>query len=168
MAKYTELLLKAMILLMFFISLMRIRYLWKTNKIADKASDLLFRNRDGDWSILLFILLVMNKSRFDHYKLSFTPILRHFYLIIVIIFIVYSVLQLTQFVLLSKTTIISQEANIAYEEIQEVIVKRHLHGYKFNIKYLDQSKKKKHNFVASKKQKERIESRFIEENVNIV
>lgn len=168
MSKYTELLLKAMILLMFFISLMRIRYVWKINKAAKNDSGFLFRNRDGDWSILLFILLVLNKSRFEHYKLSFTPILRYFYLIIVVMFIVYSILQLTQFVLLTKRAIITQEATIDFNQVKELVVKRHLHGYKFMIMYMDQEKKRKHSFVASKKHKKVIEKGFREENVNIV
>ncbi len=168
MSKYIELLLKAMIVFMFGISIMRIYYIWVISKTDDRESNIMFRNQEGDWTIVLFILLIMNKSRFDQYKFAFQPFLRNFYAIIVILFIVYTILQLTQLIVLTKDSLMTQEVVVNKSDLVGYAVGRRFYGYKFTIIYMKKEKKKKLLFFTTKKNKEVIEKRFKEYNVNIV
>ena len=161
-------LLKIMMLLMFWISIMRVRYIWKINKTGESGASVMVRNQEGDWSMLFFVLLVMNKARFDHYKLSYDPLLRYFYPIIVGLFVVYCILQLTQFVSLTKDSLITQEANVDWADIGQYKVKKQLYGYKFTVDYIRKDKPKYLCFTTTRKNKEIIEMRIQEQNVNIV
>lgn len=145
---------------MFWISLMRVRYIWIINKANNKDSNFTFRNQEGDWSILFFVLLVMNKSRFDNYRLSYQPLLRHFYVIIVGLFVIYCILQLTQLVVLTKNALITQEVTIGNSAIEQYAVKKQMYGYKFTIDYIKKDKKKHLSFFTTRKNKQIIEKRF--------
>lgn len=153
---------------MVWISAMRIRYIWIINKTDDKANNIVFRNQEGDWSLLFFILLVMNKERFEHYKFSYQAILRHFYSIIVALFVVYALLQLTQFVVLTRNSLMTQETTVASSHIKDYSVKKHLYGYKFRVTFMKKDKARTLSFFTRKKDKEVIEKRFKAMNVNIV
>lgn len=157
-----------MILLMVWISLMRIRYIWIINQTDNKDANISFRNQEGDWSILFFVLLLMNKSRFDHYKLAFQPILRHFYAIIVGLFVVYAVLELTQYIVLTNNALITQEVTIESHDLVSYTVKKRLYGYRFTVTYKKNEKERKLSFWTAKQNKEAIEKRLEEYNVNIV
>lgn len=153
---------------MFFIAIMRIRYIWIISKVNDKETNIMFRNQEGDWSILFLILLILNKSRFDQYKFSYQPILRHFYLIIVALFVVYSVLQLTQFVVLTRSSLITQEVTLESSHIKGYSVKNRFYGCKFIVTFTEKEKIKKLSFFTTNKNRAVIEKRFKEQNVNIV
>lgn len=153
---------------MVWVSAMRIRYIWMINKTDDKDNNIIFRNQEGDWSLLFFILLIMNKERFEHYKFSYQPILRHFYSIIVALFVVYAILQLTQYVVLTRHSLMTQEATIQGGHIKGYSVKKQLYGYKFKVAFMKGEKTRTLSFLASKKDKELIEKRFDVLNVNIV
>lgn len=168
MSRYLELLLKLMIVLMFWISLMRIRYIWMIRKTDDKEKNFVFRNQEGDWSIFFFILLVMNKSRFEHYKYSYQPILRYFYTIVIALFVVYAILQLTQFVVITRNALMTQEGTTEKSHLKNYSVKKQFYGYKFKVTIIKKEKARSLSFFTSKKNKEVIEKRFKELNVNIV
>lgn len=153
---------------MAWISIMRLRYLWTISKNNNKESGFIFRNQDGDWSILLFFIVVMNKSRFDGFKLSYNPFLRYFYTIIVGFFIVYCVLQLTQFILLNKTSLMTQEETVDINGIQQYALKKSLYGYKLTVHYTKKDKEKSLSFFTSNKNKEVIKERFKELNINVM
>lgn len=153
---------------MAWICLMRIRYIWIFNKTGNKESNITFRNQEGDWSILFFVLLLINKSRFDHYKFAFQPILRYFYMIIVGLFVVYFILQLTQYMMLTTDALIAQEVTIKKNDLTAYAVKKWFYGYKFTVTYMKNEKEKKVSFFTTKNNKEVIEKRFKEYNVNIV
>ena len=153
---------------MFWISIMRIRYIWIINKTNGRESDFTFRNQEGDWSIFFFVLLIMNKSRFDQYKFAYQPLLRHFYAIVIGLFVVYFVLQLTQLVVLTSDSLITQEGTIKSSNIKGYSVKKHIYGYKFKITFLKKEKQRTLSFFTTQKNKEAIEKRFQGLNVNIV
>lgn len=161
-------LLKLMILLMFWISIMRIRYIWSIYKVDHRAHNLIFRNRDGDLSIILFFLVLLNKPLFDRYKLSYEPILRYFYIIVMGIFVASSILQLTQLVVLTKSGLLTQQDRINRAQLKSYSIRRNIYGYKFKVNYIKKDKEKSLTFVVGQKNKAIVEQRFKKLNVKIV
>ena len=128
MSKYLEPLLKIIVVITIGMILMRIRYIWS---IFKKESQYIFRNREGDLlTVIFFLLIVMNKSRFQGYKLSYQPFLRHFYPIVIGLFIAYCLHQLTQVVMLTKTSLISPQAVVENADIVKCEIKKRIYGYK--------------------------------------
>lgn len=169
MSKYLEPLLKIMILLMSWVSIMRMHYMWVLGKIEDKEDLITIRDRDGDISILIILLLVMNKSIFDRFKYSFQPLLRHFHIIVIVMFIAYCILQLTQFVVLTKKTLVTTQGTTWQSDLKGYEVKKHLYGYKFIVYYMNKKDKKVDlSFITSRKRKQSVENRLQALHVNIV
>ena len=153
---------------MFWILIMRGRYIWSIRKVDNKGSYFMFRNTDGDLSIILFFIVVLNKSMFERYKLAYQPILRYFQVIILGMFIAYCILQLTQLVVITKTSLITQQATISSSQINQCSVSKRLYGYKFDINYIKKDKTKSLMFITSRKNKEIIEKRIEQLNIKIV
>ncbi len=169
MTKYMDPLLKILILTMFWVSVMRIRYIWTINKTGYKEPNLIFRNQEGDWTSILYIFIIItNQSRFDKFKVSYQPLLRHFYMIILGLFIINVVLQLTQFIVLTKTALITQGAIINGGDIKRYVVKKQIYGCKFIVDYTNKGKNRELSFRTTSKNKEVIEKRLQELNIKIV
>jgi len=158
--------LKIIIVLTIGMLIMRIRYIWS---ILKKESQYIFRNREGDLLVLVFLLLiVMNQSKFKGYKLSYQPFLRHFYSIIIGLFIAYCLHQLTQIVVLTKTTLISPQGMIENEDIIKCEMKKKIYGYKVTVFYMEKDKEARQILIMGKKNKEKMEQIGKKHNVNIV
>lgn len=153
---------------MVWLGLMRIRYIWTISKAADKESNLIIRNRDGDFSVIIFLIIILNRSLFDRYKLSYQPILRYFHLIAIGMFIGYCLLQLTQFVVIRKTGLISQQGTIKREEINHYSMKKKVYGYKVNLSYTKKAKTKNLMLIMGKKNLGLLEKKFKELDVKFV
>lgn len=165
MSKYMEPLLKIIIVLTIGMLIMRIRYIWS---IVKKESQYVFRNREGDLLTLIFLLFVMNKSRFQRYKLSYQPFLRHFYTIVIGLFIIYCLHQLTQIVMLTKTSLISPQGVIEYKDMIKCEMKKKIYGYKVMIYHMKKNKEVGQILIIGKKNKEKIEQIWKKHNINIV
>ena len=168
MTRYMDLLLKIMILVMAWLSIRRIYYMWIINKAGYREPNFIFRNLEGDWTIIFFVLIIINQSRFDKFRLAYQPLLRHFYTIMIGLFIINLVLQLTQFIVITETSLISQEAVINNEDIRQYKVKKTIYGYRFIIDYSNQEKERSLFFNTSTKNKDIIEKRFKELNIKFV
>jgi len=166
MSKYMEPVLKIIIVLTIGMIILRIRYIWS---ILKKESQYIFRNREGDFMVLIFLLLIiMNQSRFKGYKLSYQPFLRHFYAIVIGLFIAYCLHQLTQVVVLTKTTLISPQGMIENKDIIKYETKKRIYGYKVTIYYMKKDKKAHQILMMGKKDKEEMEQIGRRHNVNIM
>ena len=165
MTKYMEPLLKIVILCMTGVVILRIRYIWSMLK---QESQFTFRNREGDLSIIIFFLLVMNKSRFQRYQLSYQPLLRYLYAIIVGLFLAYCMLQVTQIIKLTKQTLISPQGIIENEAIDKCTMQKHMVGYKIMVYYMKKGKETCLTLMVSGKNKDILEKMLKERNVNIV
>lgn len=165
MTKYMEPLIKVIILLMIGMLIMRIRYLWS---IFKQKSQYVFRNKEGDLSIVIFFLLVMNRARFQKYELSYQPLLRYLYPIIVGLFIAYCFLQFTQIVILTKNELISSQGIIENQSIVKYNIQKYMYGYKITIFYMKNNKEMHINFMVNKKNKEILDTILAKRNVNIM
>lgn len=148
--------------------IMRIRYIWLISKVDDKDSNYIFRNREGDLSVVVFFIVILNRSIFDRYKLSYQPILRYFYIIAIAMFIAYCILQLTQFVVVTKTGLMTGQGTINNGDINQYSVKKQLFGYKLHINYRKKDKNKNVVLILGRKNKEIIEDKFKKINVKFV
>lgn len=160
-----EPLLKIVILLMSGAVIMRIRYIWSMLK---QESQYRFRNQEGDLSIIIFFLLVMNKSRFQRYQLAYQPLLRYLYPIVVGLFIAYCILQMTQIMMLTKTTLVSPQGVVNNQDINKCIIKKYMYGYKMTVYYMRKEKETHLSVMMSKKNKDPVEKILRERNINIV
>lgn len=165
MTKYMEPLLMIVIVLIAGMVLMRIRYLLSIYK---KESTYTFRNQEGDLSIVIFFLLVMNRSRFQRYALSYQPLLRYLYPIIVGLFIAYCLLQLTQIVMLTKTALVSPQGIVETQDIKSCSIKKYMYGHKMTVNYIKKEKETHLTLMIGKKNKEKVEEFLEKSNINIV
>lgn len=165
MTKYMEPLLMVIILLVSGVVIMRIRYIWSIFKQEPQYT---FRNQEGDLSIIIFFLLVTNRSRFQRYELSYQPLLRHLYSIIIGLFIAYCILQLTQIIMLTRTALISSQGIVANQDINRCTIKKYMYGYKMTVYYMKKDKETQLSLMMSKKNKDIVEKILRERNINIV
>lgn len=159
-----EPLLMVIILLISGMVIMRIRYIWS---IFKQESQYTFRNQEGDLSIIIFFLLVTNRSRFQRYELSYQPLLRHLYSIIIGLFIAYCILQLTQIIMLTRTTLISPQGIVANQDIKKCTIQKYMYGYKMTVYYTKKDKETHLSLMMSKKNKDTVEKMLRERNINI-
>lgn len=143
---------------------MRIYYL---GSIFKKEYQYIFRNREGDLLALIFLLFIlMNKSRLQGYKVSYQPLLRYFYPIMLGLFVVYCFHQLTQIIVLTKIGFISWQGIIKNKDIIKCEIKKSIYSYKVVIYHSKKGKKVRQVFIIGKKNKERLEEASKKENIN--
>ncbi len=157
--------LKIMIFLVAGMVLMRGYYLWS---LRGKKSKYTFRNQDGDLTILLIILFIINRSSLQRYSLSYEPILRYLYPILIALLIGYCFLQLTQIIMIADTKLITPQGIIERENIKEYKIKKSLYRYKMIVYYMKKGKEAHLTFFVSKKDKKMITHLVELENINIV
>ncbi|NLI90307.1 MAG: hypothetical protein GX366_07915 [Epulopiscium sp.] len=168
MSKYLDPLVKMLIILTAFLSLMRVRYIWQISKLRNEENKLIIRDREGDSAIIIIFLLVINSSIFDKFKYSYQPILRHLHAIIIVMFLIYSIMQFTQILILVDRKLYTPQDVVDIGEIKKCKIKKHLISYRISLHYTKGKKDKKLSLITSNKKRQLLEEVFEELNVNIV
>lgn len=168
MSKYLDPLVKMLIILTVFLSLMRIRYIWRISKLRKKKDKLIIRDREGDSAIIIIFLLVINSSIFDKFRYSYQPILRHLHIIIIVMFLVYCIMQFTQILILVDRKLYTPQDIVDIGKINECKIKKHLVTYRISLHYTKGKKDKKLSLIVGNKKRQLLEDEFKKLNVNIV